>query len=222
MKKWLLERGIQHGVTVEQSDLIYNQGQLYFYYYYYYYYFASGLRSYKTSPLTSLCGGIQDLEEADNPSSPPLQKDIGSDPTSDPSHEQQDTGAPSPNEQGSDELPSAKSTDCPPSNGTTSPGGVSCVNHTLKTLRGHRTGLTVLVVMLGVILLGFILLFLVKVKSAWGRHRPRNQRYKSVSKYFPFSYEKQATEVVIPAVGMPKGGATERQVLLNDSDEDEL
>lgn len=72
------------------------------------------------------------------------------------------------------------------------------------------------------VLLGFVLLLLFKVFSTWRTRRPRNQKYKSVSRYFPFSYEKQATEVVIPAVGMPKTGAAERQVLLNASDEDEL
>ena len=79
-----------------------------------------------------------------------------------------------------------------------------------------------LIVLLGVVLLGFILLFVFKVVAAWRRRSPKNQRYKSVSRYFPFSYEKQAVEVVVPALGMPKSGLAERQVLLNESDEDEL
>lgn len=79
-----------------------------------------------------------------------------------------------------------------------------------------------LISLLGVVLLGFILLLVVKVTSSWLRRKPRNQRYKSVSKYFPFSYEKQASDVVIPEVGVPKSGAAERQVLLDASDEDEL
>lgn len=97
-----------------------------------------------------------------------------------------------------------------------------CVHHTLRSLNRHRQGLTVLLVLLGLVLVGFIVLLLVKVLSNWRTRRPRNHKYKSVSRYFPFSYEKQATEVVIPAVGIPKTGATERQVLLNESDEDEL
>ena len=97
-----------------------------------------------------------------------------------------------------------------------------CVDHTLKSLHRHRQGLTVLLVLLGLVLVGFVVLLLVKVLSNWRTGRPRHQKYKSVSRYFPFSYEKQATEVVIPSVGMPKTGAAERQVLLNESDEDEL
>lgn len=79
-----------------------------------------------------------------------------------------------------------------------------------------------LIALLGVVLLGFVLLLVSKMVSSWMRRRPKNQRYKTVSKYFPFSYEKQAAEVIIPAVGMPKSGAAERQVLLDASDEDEL
>jgi hypothetical protein len=97
-----------------------------------------------------------------------------------------------------------------------------CVDHTIQSLHRHRQGLTVLLVLLGLVLLGFVLLLLFKVLSTWKSRRPRNHKYKSVSRYFPFSYGKQTTEVVIPSVGMPKSGAAEREVLLNDSDEDEL
>lgn len=96
------------------------------------------------------------------------------------------------------------------------------MNHTLRTLHRHQKGLTALLVLLGVVLLGFVLLLAFKVLSTWSRRPPRNHKYKSVSRYFPFSYDKQATEVIMPAVGMPKTGAAERQVLLNESDEDEL
>lgn len=99
----------------------------------------------------------------------------------------------------------------------------SCTSHTSRMLHRHQTGLTVLIVLLGVVLLGFVLLLAFKVVAAYRRRRGhKNQRYKSVSRYFPFSYEKQAVEVVIPALGVPKSGLAERQVLLNDSDEDEL
>ena len=79
-----------------------------------------------------------------------------------------------------------------------------------------------LIVLLGVVLLGFLLLLVFKTMSSWARRRPRNQKYKSVSRYFPFSYDKQTTAaIIIPEVGMPKSGAAEREVLLA-SDEDEL
>ena len=96
------------------------------------------------------------------------------------------------------------------------------MDKTLRTLHHHQKGLMALIALLGVVLLGFLALLLYKVVFAWSRRRPKNQKYKSVSRYFPFSYEKRATEIVIPEVGMPKTGAAERQVLLDNSDEDEL
>lgn len=97
-----------------------------------------------------------------------------------------------------------------------------CAKHTLRTLESHQKGLMVLTVLLGIILFCFFTFLVFKALLAWRRRKPKNQRYKSVSRYFPFSYEKQATEVVIPEVGMPREGHAERQVLLNESDEDEL
>lgn len=97
------------------------------------------------------------------------------------------------------------------------------MEHTLRTLHHHQTGLTVLIALLAVVLLAFLILLVYKLMLSWRRRRPRNQRYKTVSRYFPFSYEKQATEVIIPEVGVPRGGGgAERQVLLDASDEDEL
>ena len=53
--------------------------------------------------------------------------------------------------------------------------------------------------------------------------KKRQAKYKSVSKFFPFSYGQDSAEgVAIPEYGLPKGRAAEREVLLNDSDEDEL
>ena len=53
--------------------------------------------------------------------------------------------------------------------------------------------------------------------------RKKQARYKSVSKFFPFSYGQDASSgVAIPEYGLPKTGAAEREILLNDSDEDEL
>lgn len=112
----------------------------------------------------------------------------------------------------------APSSPCDITNRTTLP----CIDHTLRTLHSHRKGLTVLLVLMGVVLLGFVTLLLFKVFSTCRNKRPRNQKYKSVSRYFPFTYERQSADVSIPAVGLPKTGHAERQVLLNDSDEDEL
>lgn len=125
-------------------------------------------------------------------------------------------------------LPEQSSTIKHHSNTTTTskpcaPEADHCVVHSLnKTLKQHRTGLVVLIALVCVVLLGFVLLLFSKLVSSWRRRHPKVQRYKTVSKYFPFSYEKKSTAVVIPEVGMPKSGAAERQVLLDASDEDEL
>ena len=62
------------------------------------------------------------------------------------------------------------------------------------------------------------------------RRRRQRARYKSVSKFFPFSYGEQldadggsdGVSVAIPEYGLPKSGRAEREMLLNDSDEDEI
>ena len=164
-----------------------------------------GLLSYETTSLRSLCEGIQAV-------------DIVVDTT--PSPSQQDTTTPPKHHPAKVTTRTETPTEC--SSGQQ--GGMACVSHTVKLLYEHRTGLTVLMALLAVVLLGLIIFFLVKLSSTYSRRRrTKNQRYKSISKYFPFSYKKQAASgIVIPAVGVPKAGATERQVLLNDSDEDEL
>ena len=51
-----------------------------------------------------------------------------------------------------------------------------------------------------------------------------------MSKFFPFSYGEQldadggsdGVSVAIPEYGLPKSGRAEREMLLNDSDEDEI
>ena len=62
--------------------------------------------------------------------------------------------------------------------------------------------------------------------SANGRHGRRGTRYKSVSKFFPFSYgqhlDGSSEGVAIPEYGLPKTGQAEREMLLNESDEDEI
>ncbi len=53
--------------------------------------------------------------------------------------------------------------------------------------------------------------------------RRKQARYKSVSKFFPFTYGQDTSNgVAIPEYGLPKNRAAEREILLNDSDEDEL
>lgn len=97
------------------------------------------------------------------------------------------------------------------------------MEHAIRTLAQHRKGLTVLIAVFGTMLLGVAAFLAFKVLSAWSRRRsPKHHRYKTVSRHFPFSYEKQSTEVVIPEMGLPKSRAAEIQVLLNESDEDEL
>ena len=64
------------------------------------------------------------------------------------------------------------------------------------------------------------------------RSRTRRARYKSVSKFFPFSYGdgeqledergSEGVSVAIPEYGLPKSGRAEREMLLNESDEDEI
>ena len=100
--------------------------------------------------------------------------------------------------------------------------GDSCLEHKAVSRYWKRVGLTALSVLAGVVLLGFLFVMLFKGLSTWNTQRHKRHRYKSVSRYFPFSYGKQKSDVVIPEVGMPKSGSAERQVLLNESDEDEL
>ena len=59
--------------------------------------------------------------------------------------------------------------------------------------------------------------------------RKRRAKYKSVSKFFPFSYGQQLDDgsgegvnVAIPEYGLPKSGRAETEMLLNESDEDEI
>lgn len=100
---------------------------------------------------------------------------------------------------------------------------IACARDEMKrSLHRHSKSLMVLTILLGVVLLGFVVLLLGKAVARWGQRRPKHQKYKSVSNYFPFSYKQDVTHVVIPELGMPKGGGAERQVLLDASDEDEF
>lgn len=90
-------------------------------------------------------------------------------------------------------------------------------------LQKHHKALTALLIFLALILAAALLLLFCKICCAWRKGRSRPAKYKSVSKFFPFSYGKDSSNtVIIPELGMPKSAAAERETLLNESDEDEL
>ena len=97
-----------------------------------------------------------------------------------------------------------------------------CEHHTIRKLHQRQKGLIMLSLLMCVVLLAFLLILLYKALCICVRRKPKNQRYKSVNKYFPFSHKKEDTDVIIPELGLPRSGSAERQVLLNNSDEDEL
>lgn len=85
-------------------------------------------------------------------------------------------------------------------------------------------GYAILTAAAAIVLLGVVIVFMCNLRSANGRNR-RRARYKSVSKFFPFSYGLQTDSnsgVAIPEYGLPKAGQAERETLLNESDEDEI
>ena len=90
----------------------------------------------------------------------------------------------------------------------------------------HGSTLTILIVLLSLVLFVAVMIVLWRLCSiVRGRccERKKQAKYKSVSKFFPFSYGQEASNgVAIPEYGLPKGRAAEREILLNDSDEDEL
>ena len=89
----------------------------------------------------------------------------------------------------------------------------------------HHTTLTVLIVVLSLVLCIALLVVVWRCCRAVRDHcgRKKQARYKSVSKFFPFSYgQDSGNGVAIPEYGLPKNSAAEREILLNDSDEDEL
>ncbi|CAI8052637.1 N-acetylated-alpha-linked acidic dipeptidase 2 [Geodia barretti] len=95
----------------------------------------------------------------------------------------------------------------------------------------HHFGYTVLMCVAGAALLLVILVSALNLCCCSAtRRRRRRARYKSVSKFFPFSYGEQldadggsdGVSVAIPEYGLPKSGRAEREMLLNESDEDEI
>jgi hypothetical protein len=94
----------------------------------------------------------------------------------------------------------------------------------------HHFGYTVLMCGAGAALLLAILVFAWNLCCSGTRRRRQRARYKSVSKFFPFSYGEQldgdggsdGVGVAIPEYGLPKNGRAEREMLLNESDEDEI
>ena len=90
----------------------------------------------------------------------------------------------------------------------------------------HGSTLMLLIVLLSVVLCVALLVgaWRLCVATRNGCGRKKQARYKSVSKFFPFSYghADAGNSVAIPEYGLPKNRAAEREILLNDSDEDEL
>lgn len=91
-------------------------------------------------------------------------------------------------------------------------------------LVNSHTGVVVLLVAAVLIVLMALLLVAWKLCCVLIKRRRKRTRYKSVSKFFPFSYGKGEEEevVTIPEMGPPKGMAAEREKLLKESDEDEF
>ena len=90
----------------------------------------------------------------------------------------------------------------------------------------HSRTLTILIVVLSLVLFVVLLVVAWRLCSIARNHcgTKKQARYKSVSKFFPFSYGQDTASngVAIPEYGLPKNSAAEREILLNDSDEDEL
>ena len=85
--------------------------------------------------------------------------------------------------------------------------------------------LTILISFAVVILLFAVLIVLWRLWSTCSRRQQTRGRYKSVSKYFPLAMtggSKGEERVSIPEMGIPKNGFSEREKLLDESDEDEL
>ena len=96
----------------------------------------------------------------------------------------------------------------------------------------HHVGYSILILVACIALLCAFVLFTWNLCTSGGRGRKRSRaKYKSVSKFFPFSYGQQSEDgtsgggevgVAIPEYGLPKTGQAEREKLLNESDEDEI
>jgi len=81
-----------------------------------------------------------------------------------------------------------------------------------------------LIVAASIVLLGVITVFTWRLCSA-PHGAKRRAKYKSVSKFIPFSYGQQQDSnggIAIPELGLPKSRQAEREMLLNESDEDEI
>ena len=101
---------------------------------------------------------------------------------------------------------------------------VSCPTQTIvhAVLVNSHTGLIVLLVVAMLIILMAVLLVAWKLCCCLIKRKRKRTRYKSVSKFFPFSYGRGEEVVTIPEMGPPKGISAEREKLLNESDEDEF
>jgi hypothetical protein len=114
------------------------------------------------------------------------------------------------------------------SNCSLPPTPTCCVNQNTYLLVHNNVGFGILITAVCVVLLAAIAVFIwhSNVCTRNGRHSRRGTRYKSVSKFFPFSYGQQLSGssegVAIPEYGLPKTGRAEREMLLDESEEDEI
>lgn len=102
---------------------------------------------------------------------------------------------------------------------------VNCSSHTVvhRFVDRYNSWLVFLLVAAVLIVLLAMTFVTWKLCGILVKRRRKRTRYKSVSKFFPFSYGREDKEVVtIPEMGPPKGMSAEREKLLNESDEDEL
>ena len=103
-----------------------------------------------------------------------------------------------------------------------SDNSISCSPTVITVLLSNHPGYIALILVASLALVVVIAVF--SWKSGLCRRGNRKKaRYKSVSKFFPFSYSQgEGSQVAMPELGLPKAMPAEREMLLNESDEDEL
>ena len=116
--------------------------------------------------------------------------------------------------------------EAPPSS-SSSPTELLCANtstecqHNVIVMDSHGT-VAILLVLAGLAATAVVVILSWKIYNRLRNSNHNASRYKSVSKFFPFSYDKVEAGMALPEVGVPKTGAAEREVLLNYSDEEDL
>lgn len=99
---------------------------------------------------------------------------------------------------------------------------IICSPTVVAVLVSNHSGYIALILVASLALVLVIAVFLWKGGVCRSGAR-KKARYKSVSKFFPFSYgQGEGSQVAMPELGLPKTMPAEREMLLNESDEDEL